>query len=761
MRKCRPTKWLPWALLGVGFPLLCAALISDKQFKADVTGAAKQSLAGADLTKWADLSLDGRVAKITGKTTNAAAPEEVVKLVAATPGIRRVINDATVEPITLVAPTIESLTSTTPVSEIKGTWPETVAKSLAVTVDGTAYQLPGSPDLSSSNGNWLLKLAAPLAEGSHEVTASASLDSDGATITQAAQAPAKIVVDLPDPAPAPAVAAIASGATWPYAITGTFPEADVSRFAAAVAGREYVLGQGPDLTSDGKGTFTFAPSQAFAPGSYDVVFSQTDKAGNTTSVTAEKAIVVAAAEPAPDATQVPAPEPVADTAAPAAPVIALNNSGVTEARSVLGTWPQGDATSLSATFEGKTYVLGQNPELTLADNAPGTFLFAPDTASLAPGKYAVEFAAADAAGNVAKAQAADAIIIPAATAASEPTQAETTQPEPAAPAPAALAAPTVTAMLDLTGAPIIRGTWPEGEGSSLSINLAGKTYELGTSANLAKDGPGKWKLLPSTALKDGIYDVVATARNGTAEARDKTLAEVEVDATLPAVPVVTAHASDTAPAAVTGTFDPKRTASLKVAVPELKLSAELGATGSPLTADGETWSLALPQPVPPGTYNVVVTSTDKRGRSVEDAGAGEIVISAPHEAAPKSDGPFDCLAVMNRISSVFPMRFIYNTVDFQERFGLSVSQYAALLKDQRCATLKVEVGGHADERGADQYNEDLAERRAARVRDMLVEAGVAADRLSVASYGESQPLNAGHDEESWSVNRRVEIKIVK
>ena len=71
------------------------------------------------------------------------------------------------------------------------------------------------------------------------------------------------------------------------------------------------------------------------------------------------------------------------------------------------------------------------------------------------------------------------------------------------------------------------------------------------------------------------------------------------------------------------------------------------------------------------------------------------------------------------------------------------------------------MGGYADERGSDLYNEELAERRATHVRDMLVEAGVATDRLSVASYGESMPLNPGHDEAAWSVNRRVEIKIVK
>jgi peptidoglycan-associated lipoprotein len=116
---------------------------------------------------------------------------------------------------------------------------------------------------------------------------------------------------------------------------------------------------------------------------------------------------------------------------------------------------------------------------------------------------------------------------------------------------------------------------------------------------------------------------------------------------------------------------------------------------------------------------------------------------------------------MTRISTVFPMRFVYDRIDFQERFGLSVSQYAALLKDSRCNTLNVELGGHTDDRGSDAYNEELAERRADRVKAMLLAAGVDASRLSVASYGESQPLDTAATEDAWSKNRRVDVKIVK
>ncbi len=744
MRKCRPSKWVSWSLVGAGLPLLAAALLSTPSLKSDVVNRAKASLSGSDLTKWAAVDMDGRVANISGKTTNPNALEEVTKLVAGTYGVRQVVSTAVVEPLALVAPTIESLTATAPVSEIKGTWPEDVAKQLTVKVGEATYTLPGSPELTTSGGNWVLKLPQPLPEGTHAVTANASLDSDGATISQDAQAPAQIVVDVPD-ATTFAVAPLAAGATWPYAITGTYPDADTAKFTATVDGREYVLGRGAALVSEAPGTFKFQPSRTFAPGSYDVDFSVTDKAGTVTTVKADKAIVVAGTVAATDSTP------------PAAPGFAATATDATDARSISGTWPEGDATSLSANFQGRTYVLGRGSALTRTEDKPGTFTFAPNTASLAAGKYPVEFAAMDAAGNVAKTQAENAIVIP------EPPKATEATPEPAAtPAEVMLAAPTVEKQLDLTGAPIIRGTWPKGEGTSLTVGLAGKTYELGSSANLAEDGPGKWRLLPSAALKDGIYDVVVTAKKESLEVKDASLAEIEVDATLPTAPTIDAYASDTAPTALTGSYDVKQTTKLKVALPELNIAAELGATGSALTADADgKWSLALSQPIAPGTYNAVVTATDDRGRSVEDTAASEIVISAHNEPAPKSNAQFDCNAVMTRISTVFPMRFIYNKIDFQERFGLSVSQYAALLKDSRCSSLKVEVGGHADERGTDEYNEALAERRANHVRDMLVEAGVTTERLSVASYGESMPLDTSGTEEAWGKNRRVEIKIVK
>lgn len=71
--------------------------------------------------------------------------------------------------------------------------------------------------------------------------------------------------------------------------------------------------------------------------------------------------------------------------------------------------------------------------------------------------------------------------------------------------------------------------------------------------------------------------------------------------------------------------------------------------------------------------------------------------------------------------------------------------------------MSVRLEGHADERGSREYNVALANRRAQTVRRLVLFQGVNADQVSVISYGEEKPVALGHDEESWRLNRRVEL----
>ncbi len=74
---------------------------------------------------------------------------------------------------------------------------------------------------------------------------------------------------------------------------------------------------------------------------------------------------------------------------------------------------------------------------------------------------------------------------------------------------------------------------------------------------------------------------------------------------------------------------------------------------------------------------------------------------------------------------------------------------------------KVTIEGHCDERGSDEYNLALGEKRAKAAMNYLVTLGVPADRLSIISYGKEKPLDPGHDEAAWAKNRRAELVVTK
>ncbi len=85
---------------------------------------------------------------------------------------------------------------------------------------------------------------------------------------------------------------------------------------------------------------------------------------------------------------------------------------------------------------------------------------------------------------------------------------------------------------------------------------------------------------------------------------------------------------------------------------------------------------------------------------------------------------------------------------------------AQTLKERKDILL-VEIQGHTDERGSDQYNYELSDRRAKAVRDYLVKKGVDPKRLVAKGYGESRPKCREHTPTCWSKNRRVEFIILK
>lgn len=75
-------------------------------------------------------------------------------------------------------------------------------------------------------------------------------------------------------------------------------------------------------------------------------------------------------------------------------------------------------------------------------------------------------------------------------------------------------------------------------------------------------------------------------------------------------------------------------------------------------------------------------------------------------------------------------------------------------------TLRIRISGHADDRGSDEYNLVLGNKRALAARQYLVGKGIDAGRIDVTSFGEERPADPAENEAAWARNRRAEFEII-
>ncbi len=113
--------------------------------------------------------------------------------------------------------------------------------------------------------------------------------------------------------------------------------------------------------------------------------------------------------------------------------------------------------------------------------------------------------------------------------------------------------------------------------------------------------------------------------------------------------------------------------------------------------------------------------------------------------------------------AVSPLGKIY--FDF-DSFVLSQEARDTLTKNadymlKKDPSLKIQIEGHCDERGSDEYNLALGEKRAKAALSYLTTLGVPAARLSFISYGKEKPADPGHDDAAWAKNRRDEFVVIK
>jgi peptidoglycan-associated lipoprotein len=99
--------------------------------------------------------------------------------------------------------------------------------------------------------------------------------------------------------------------------------------------------------------------------------------------------------------------------------------------------------------------------------------------------------------------------------------------------------------------------------------------------------------------------------------------------------------------------------------------------------------------------------------------------------------------------------FDYDSAVLREDARSSLKKNAEVIRSAP-ASVVVTLEGHCDERGSEEYNLALGERRAESARAYLVDLGIPNSRLRVVSFGEAKPAVMGHDESAWKWNRRVE-----
>jgi peptidoglycan-associated lipoprotein len=126
------------------------------------------------------------------------------------------------------------------------------------------------------------------------------------------------------------------------------------------------------------------------------------------------------------------------------------------------------------------------------------------------------------------------------------------------------------------------------------------------------------------------------------------------------------------------------------------------------------------------------------------------------ESQSAQSGP---VADLQSVAGLERIHFAYNQFTLEDAARVTLEKNAIYLRNH--AVGKVVIEGHCDERGSDEYNLALGERRAMAAKNYLVSLGISGERLSVISFGEEKPLVTASNEEAWAQNRRAEFKVAR
>ena len=166
-----------------------------------------------------------------------------------------------------------------------------------------------------------------------------------------------------------------------------------------------------------------------------------------------------------------------------------------------------------------------------------------------------------------------------------------------------------------------------------------------------------------------------------------------------------------------------------------------------------------PEPAPAPTPAPVVAAPAPRVNqdSIDAARrAAEAAAKAAADAAEARRRAAETESVRNTLA--MKVYFDYDKDEIRDDQKATLEAKVGILNANTAVRLR--IAGHTDDRGSDEYNLALGQRRAASVQRYLVSRGIAASRFETVSFGKERPVAQGENEAAWSQNRRAEFEII-
>lgn len=159
-------------------------------------------------------------------------------------------------------------------------------------------------------------------------------------------------------------------------------------------------------------------------------------------------------------------------------------------------------------------------------------------------------------------------------------------------------------------------------------------------------------------------------------------------------------------------------------------------------------------PPPVATQPAVDTAAERRAREAAEASR-----RAEEEARRRAEEEARRKAERERVLGIIAERvhFDFDKSDIRPDMEPILQRKIEVLR--RYPGIKLQIEGHCDERGSNEYNLALGQRRAESAKRYLTSYGLDAARFTTISYGEERPVDPGHNEDAWWKNRRTEFPV--